>query len=251
MVALLVLLPCVPARAQISTTEFLPEFDAYVRLNSNVRFVFQAKGAVEGDGLPRADLGPSLQFYLKPLKKLLDVTVFDMDDAKRRPMMFTIGYRVLRSPNKPTVNRMEPVVMFHIPLKDRILITDRNRADLDWSNGGFNWRYRNRLAVERRLSIGSYHPGPYASAEFFYTSIYAKWSTTRLYAGCLLPLGKHLELDPYYEHDNSTGKRPNRQISAAGLILSLFFPTARNETVREGAVSEAGLRSTKTWTKKQ
>jgi len=43
MAALLLLLPDLPACAQPSTAEFLPEIDAYVRLNSNVRFAFQAK----------------------------------------------------------------------------------------------------------------------------------------------------------------------------------------------------------------
>ena len=32
----------------------------------------------------------------------------------------------------------------------------------------------------------------------FYESRHAKWSATDLYVRCLLPLGKHFELDPYY-----------------------------------------------------
>lgn len=86
------------------------------------------------------------------------------------------------------------------------------------------WRYRNRLTAERRLTIRSYHPGPYASAEVFYESPYSKWAVTRLYAGCLLPLGRHVELDPYYQHENNTGPRPNQQKNGAGLILWLYFP---------------------------
>jgi hypothetical protein len=53
-VALLVLLPCVPARAQTSTTYSFPEFDAYFLLNSTVRFVFQAKEYIENGGLVQA-----------------------------------------------------------------------------------------------------------------------------------------------------------------------------------------------------
>jgi hypothetical protein len=95
---------------------------------------------------------------------------------------------------------------------------------MDWSNGTFYWRYRNRLTTERGFTIHSYHPGLYVSAEFLYTSKYAKWSNTRLYAGCLLPLGRNFELDSYYEHDNNTGPQPNQQINAAGFILNLYFP---------------------------
>lgn len=118
---------------------------------------------------------------------------------------------------------MEPVVTLHFPVANRILLTDRNRFDLDWSNGGFTWRYRKRPTVERRFTIRSYHPAPYVSAEFFYENQYAKWSTTDLFAGCLLPLGKHFQFDPYYEHENNTGKSPNQQVNAGGLIFDIFF----------------------------
>jgi hypothetical protein len=104
-----------------------------------------------------------------------------------------------------------------------MLISDRNRADLDWSSGSFAWRYRNRVTLERRVTVRSYHPAPYASAEAFYENRFRKWSSTNLYVGCLLPVGRHIEFDPYYEHENNTGKRPNQQVNAAGLVLSLFF----------------------------
>jgi hypothetical protein len=218
-----VLLPGVPASAQTSSTEFFPEIDASVTLNSNVRFVFQAKDTREGGSSTQAELGPSLEFYLKPLIKLKKITIFDLDEAKSRPLVSALGYRYLPTPGKPATNRMEPVVTSHFPLKAGLLATDRNRADLDWSNGGFTWRYRNRFTVERRFTIHSYHPAPYVSAEVFYESQYGKWSSTDLYAGCLLPVGKHVEFDPYYEHQNNTGKHPNKQVNAGGLILNLYF----------------------------
>jgi hypothetical protein len=221
--ALLLLLPSSSAFAQNSTTEFLPEIDANFKLNSNVQFLFQAKETREGGDPTQAEVGPSIEFYLKPLLKLKNVTLFDLDDAKSRPLVLAVGYRVVPTPGKPTINRMEPVLTFHVPITARILITDRNRADLDWSPGKFVWRYRNRLTAERRFTIRNYHPAPYISAELFYESQYAKISSTNLYAGCFLPVTKHIEFDPYYEHENNTGKRPNEQVNAVGLILNLFF----------------------------
>jgi hypothetical protein len=221
--ALLLLLPSSSAFAQNSTTEFLPEIDANFKMNSNVRFLFQAKETREGGDPTQAEVGPSIEFYLKPLLKLKNVTLFDLDDAKSRPLVLAVGYRVVPTPGKPTINRLEPVLTFHVPITARILITDRNRADLDWSPGKFVWRYRNRLTAERRFTIKDYHPGPFVSAELFYESQYSKISSTNLYAGCLLPVTKHIEFDPYYEHENNTGKRPNEQVNAVGLILNLFF----------------------------
>jgi hypothetical protein len=225
MAGLLLLLPCPRARAQATTTFFLPEVDAYVRQASNVRLELQGKGAIQaGGGFYGATLGPSLEFNLKPLKKLKDIALFDLDDMKCMPVTLSIGYRYLPSSTGLTTNRFEPILTLHIPAPERLLITDRNRADLDWSNSSFKWRYRNKITIERRITIHSYHPAPYASAEFLYESPYSKWASTRLYAGCLLPLTRHLQLDPYYEHVNNTGTHPNQQVNAGGLTLSLYFP---------------------------
>jgi len=131
MLALLLLLPSSSAFAQTSTTEFLPEIDANFKLNSYVRFVFQAKDTREGGDPTQAEIGPSIEFYLKPLLKLKNVTLFDLDDAKSRPLVLAVGYRLVSTPGKPATNRMEPVLTFHVPITARILITDRNRADLD------------------------------------------------------------------------------------------------------------------------
>ena len=80
----------------------------------------------------------------------------------------------------------------HLPIKAKLLLTDRNRADLDWRTGSFTWRYRNMLSLERTLVIHCYHPIPYASAEIYYESQYSKVSTTELYAGLAFPYGKAL-----------------------------------------------------------
>jgi Protein of unknown function (DUF2490) len=212
---------CGTAIAQ--TFQFLPEVDVYYKIDPHFRFVFQAKETREAGDPTQAEIGPSLDFFLKPLLRLKNVTIFDLDDAKSRPLLVSVGFRYLPSPDKPTVYRVELVATPRLPLFAKILLTDRNRADLDWSAEPFTWRYRNRVSLERAITIGSYHPSPYASAEAFYESQYQKWSTTALYAGCLFPIRKHVEFDPYYEHQNITSKHPNQQLNQFGLILNLYF----------------------------
>jgi hypothetical protein len=222
--AFVLLLIASAARAQTTLTAFLPEVDSYFRLSSNVRLVFQAKGYMEDGDLNRAQVGPSLQFNLRPFEKLKKITLFDLDDIKCTPVVFTVGYRYLPSSVQPAIQRLQPIVMFHIPFPRRTLLSDRNRADLDWAKGVFNWTYRNRITAERRLTIRSYHPGPYAAAEFSYQSQYSKWSVTRLFAGCLFPLPTHIQLDIYYEHVNNTGPQPSHQVNAIGTIFNFYFP---------------------------
>ncbi|HTS06239.1 MAG TPA: hypothetical protein VMP68_11715 [Candidatus Eisenbacteria bacterium] len=50
-----------------------------------------------------------------------------------------------------------------------------------------------------------------------------KWSDTAIYGGWLFPLGKHLEFDPYYKHQNNTGKKPNQQLNQFGMAVSWYF----------------------------
>jgi len=219
--AFLACFACLPTGAQ--DTQFIPEADAYLKLNSVVRTYLQAKDDREGGDSTQFAIGPSIEFYLKPLLKLKHATVFDLDDSKSRALVVEVGYRYIDEPNAPTENRMVLAVTSHFPMKADFLITDRNRADLDWKAGSFTWRYRNRLTLERTFSIHSYHLIPYVSAELFYESQYSKISTTSIYAGSLFPVGKHVEFNPYYEHDNNTNKHPNKQVNSAGLAVYFFF----------------------------
>lgn len=218
---LLALLACMAAHAQ--DTQFLPEVDGYLKLNPHFRAYLQAKDDRDGGDPQQFAFGPSVQFYLKPLVRLKSVTLFDLDDAKSRPLVVESGYRVITSPGKPVENRATEAVTFHLPLFARMLLLDRNRSDLDWQNGRFTWRYRNRLTLERTFAVRSYHLIPYLSAELFYESQYNKWSDTDLYVGSLFPVSRHVQFDLYYEHENDTAKKPNRQNNYVGLGLYMYF----------------------------
>jgi uncharacterized protein DUF2490 len=209
------------AYAQVD--ELLPEIDAYYKTSLGPRIWFQAKETREGGDPTTAEIGPSIELYMKPWIKLKDASAFDLDDAKSRPILFSIGYRYLPYPDAAPKNRLEPFVTFNFPIGRKLLFSDKNRADLDWRSGTFAWEYRNRVQFERTASIHSYHLSPYASVEVFYQSQYEKWSDTAIYAGCLFPVGKRIEFNPYYEHQNNTGKRPNQQLNQFGLVLDLHF----------------------------
>jgi Protein of unknown function (DUF2490) len=209
--------------ATAQDVQFLPEADLYLKLKSNVRLRVQAKDTREGGDPTQAAIGSDLELYMKPLVRLKKATAFDLDDSKSRPLVVTAGYHYLAAPDTSPTNRMELTATSHLPMKLGLLLTDRNRADLDWSDGKFTWRYRNMLQIEKALAIRSYHPVPYSSVEVYYESQYQKWSTTEVYVGCLFPIKKRFELDPYYEHQNNTGKSPNSQLHGMGLILNIYL----------------------------
>ena len=232
-------LVCAAARAQ--DTQFLPEVDGYLKLNSSVQVYVQAKDDREGGDPEQFTFGPIIQFYRKPLVKLKNVTVFDLNDTKSQPLVLESGYQVITAPDTPVEHRAREAVIFHLPLFWGMLAADRNRADLDWQNGKFTWRYRNRLTLERTFAVGSYHLIPYLQAEPFYESQYSKWSTTDLYVGSLFPVGKHVEFNLYYDHENDTGKKHNRQNHYVGLALYLYFSlenSSRSSSHKQSSAAE-------------
>jgi hypothetical protein len=214
---------CAPLHAQ--GLQLYPELDANLKLSSLVRVNLEAYGIREAGDPVQFQIGPTVQFYLKPLVKLKDVTAFDLNDAKSRFLVVEAGYRYITAPDTPTEKRVIVAVISNFPLKGGFLISDRNRADLDWKDGKFTWRYRNKFTVERTISLFSYHFIPYVASEPYYLSQYSKWSTTALYAGSLFPVGKHVQFDLYYEHQNNTGKRPNKPDNGIGFATHLYFST--------------------------
>jgi hypothetical protein len=231
---------CLAACAQ--DTQFLPEVDAHLTLNRSLRTYLQALDDRQGGDPEQFTFGPSIQFYHKPLVKLERVTLFDLDDEKSRPLVLESGYRIITAPDTSPKNRAIEAVTLRFPPGAGFLLSDRNRGEMDWQNGDFSWRYRNKLKLERTFSARSYHLIPYLAAEPFYLSQYNKWSSTDLYAGCQIPVGKHVEFDTYYEHENNTGKKPNRQNNYFGLALYLFFSLESNSQL-PGQSRKADARS--------
>jgi hypothetical protein len=221
--AMVLLSTVVGAPTFSQSSQFLPEIDAHLTVNSYLRGYLQAEDDRDEGVSDQFNIGPSVQFYLKPLIRSKRITAFDLDDSKPRPLVLETGYRYITAPNAPPTNRMETVLTSHFALKAGILISDRNRADLYWKSGTFTWRYRNKLTLERTFTVYSYHLIPYVAAEPYYVEKYHKWSTTDLYAGSLFPVGKHVQFNAYYEHENNTGKKTNQQTNEIGLAMYLFF----------------------------
>src|SRR5215469_14378574 len=109
--AFLLLIPLLLASkpAATQTFQFLPEVDGYTKLHPDIRFSFQAKETREAGDLTQTEIGPSFDFFLKPLVRLKEVTAFDLDDSKARPLLFSVGFRYVPSPDKPHVERLELV----------------------------------------------------------------------------------------------------------------------------------------------
>src|SRR5271165_3314692 len=129
---------CVPAVAQ--TVQTLPELDTYLELNSSTQIWFQAKETREGGVPTQAEIGPSLDYYINSLPKLVEIATLDQNRSKTSLLVLSFGYRYLPQANDaPATNRLEPVATLQVPFTT-FEISDRNRFDLDWEVGAFTWR---------------------------------------------------------------------------------------------------------------
>jgi len=209
--------------AQAQTYQTWPEIDNYVNLNQNFRLYFIATQTKENRRGTDAEIGPNLDFFFKPLFKMNRGVIFQLDRSKAKPLLLRVGYRYLPSTSGPTEHRCVLEATARYPLKSGFLFSDRNRADLRFITGESSWRYRNRLSVEKTVSIRSYHFAPYVRGEVYFDSNYGKWSRTAEDLGAAFPIRKHTEIELYYEHQNDTSKPPNQQINALGLSLNLCF----------------------------
>ena len=219
---ILILFLTASANAQDSTRQFWPGTDIFVRLNPEVRLYFSSARTKEGGKDSELDLGASIDFFLKPLHKLTTLAGAKVDESKARPLMLRVGYHKLIGFDGPDENRVIIEATPRFPLKSGLVVADRSRIDLRWKEG-FSWRYRNRIAFERSFTIYSYEITPYARLEVYYDSKAAKFSRTTEAFGCIFPIRKRTEIEPYYEHQNDTASSPNRQVNALGVTVTFKF----------------------------
>jgi hypothetical protein len=205
------------------TAQFWPKIDTYVKIDHRFRLLFNASTTQESGSDVGSQFGANLDIFVKSHLKLKRFTVFQLDESKSRLLTFRIGYNYLPTPGKPPENRVSFDATPRFPLKAGVSVADRNRMDLRFINGKFSWRYRNRLMVERSFGIRSYHFTPYVRGEAYYDSNPDKWSRTTEDVGCLFPIHRRAEIEPYYQHMNDTSKSPNQQTHGVGLTLSLYF----------------------------
>ena len=199
--------------AAAQTDQLLPEIDAYYKITSPVRIWFQAKETNEAGDSGHGRDRSQPRFLRQVAAQICEchglrfgrLEVSSVRNVRRIPL----SAHTRQSPDQPHGT------VVHVELSD-----PEDRVTCCRTVTARTWIGRAAaspgviviaIQLERTLKVRSYHPSPYASAEFYYESQYGKWSDTAIYAGCLFPIGKHFEFNPYYEHQNNTGKSPNQQ----------------------------------------
>ncbi len=214
-----------PARAQ--TEQVWPEVSTFVKLNDSMRLYFLATTTRENKNSTEGEFGPNFDFYLKPHKEKKTLGPFRfvrLDESRRQWLMVRVGYHYLPSYTGGTAeSRGILEATAHLPVPYGVLVESRNRTEFRFIGEEYSWRYRNRLTVSHDFAFGRLRWTPYGRAEIYYDSKSQRWSRFALNAGSVFPLGRHLELEGYFEHQNDWSSSPNRQVNAQGCVVNLYF----------------------------
>lgn len=111
---------------------------------------------------------------------------------------------------------------FHLPIGIGFSADFRTREDFRWQDSGFSVRLRERLQVQRDVTIGRYLFTPYASAEVYFDTRYDQIARYRLILGAAFPVGEHFQVEPYLARQVDTAGSFTIT-NAFGLVLTTSF----------------------------
>jgi hypothetical protein len=119
-------------------------------------------------------------------------------------------------------NRLLTEQIFRLPIGLGVSADFRTREDFRWLDTGFSVRLRERLQVQRDVTIGTYVFTPYASAEIYYDTRFNQIARYRLILGSAFPVGEHFQIEPYVARQvDAVGSFT--VTNAIGLVLTTSF----------------------------
>ena len=221
-VAFLLILTCDVTLSQTSDTqtEVWPKLSASLDLRPKTRL--QIFGGNQNDGDFQWYAGTIVSYRMKHLVMRREP---DVDDENEHLVVLAAGYEYLQTIESDKTRRENRVIVQGTGNQSPgagFLLTDRNRLEFRWVNGAYNFRYRNKLSVDRAFKVSGFRFTPYSSGEMFWDRNHHSWSQNQYSVGVHLPYKQLLKFDIYYLHQNCT-TCSQQHVNVAGLTLNLYF----------------------------
>ena len=166
--------------------------------------------------------GAGASFRVKPLFKTF---IDNLDTDKQHVVVVRVGYEYRHAGESGlTADTHTGMVdgTFRWGFPKKILMSDRNRAEMRWVEGDPSFRYRNRLQFERPFTLFKRKISPYASGEAFWDSRFRSWNKFRYTGGVEFHTFWKSTLDLSYTRERCvTCADPHTDI--LGLNLKFFF----------------------------
>jgi hypothetical protein len=216
-----------PAAAQTSNqpevSEYWPSLVTTVELGSRFRLQTRIENHTGLDSrFTQWELGTTLSYRTM---RRLRLRRRDNDEENKYDLTIGAGYMFVQSNDHDVVEGEHRILVEATPkhsLGLGFLLQDRNRLEFRWREEGYDFRYRNRLMIDRPLRVRGFDFIPYASGELFWSRNAHRWDENRSSFGVWLPYRKSVMLDLYYLRKNCSGcGRPHTD--AFGITLSVYF----------------------------
>jgi hypothetical protein len=125
----------------------------------------------------------------------------DNDEENHHVLVLGGGYEYLHDSQNGKIKNENRIVLagtgHFTPLGGGLLLTERNRIEFRWVEGTYNFRYRNKVAVDHHFKTGDFSFIPYAAGELFYDRNHHSWNENHYAFGSQFPYKKLLMVDAY------------------------------------------------------
>jgi hypothetical protein len=160
----------------------------------------------------------------KRIKPILNLHLRDIDEDSDHYLVLGGGYEYLHTIVQGRLAIENTIIGQATPhvLLAGLLVGDRNRTEFRWINRVHNFRYRNRLTVNRQTEIGTFRFAPYAYGELFYNSTLRSWNQREYATGVQFPYKSRAMLDTYWLRESCTGCS-HRSVDMIGITVNLYF----------------------------
>ncbi len=213
----------VVAQTSDSANEFWPALDATFDLRPKTRLlVYAEKHDGEDVSLSQWNLGAILSYRMS---RILKRHLTDIDEENEYNLVIGGGYQFVETKQNDSTKRENRLILQGTPkyiLGGGFLLQDRSRVEFRWIDGKYNFRYRNKLTVNRPFEINKFRFTPYTSGELFWDRNHHSWDENQYAFGVQIPYKKLLMVDSYYLHQNCTTCSP-ASVNVFGVTLNLYF----------------------------
>lgn len=206
-----------------SVEEFWPTISSTIELGHRVRLQTTAENHSGVDG-PFTQWELSAILSYRAMRKLR-LRQGDNDEENKHDLTVGAGYMFVQQDENGVVQGEHRILVESTPkhsLGLGFLLQDRNRIEFRWRENGYDFRYRNRLMIDRPIQIRGFKFIPYAFGELFWARNAHAWDENRYAFGLRLPYKKSVMVDFYYLRKNCTGCR-RTPTNAAGLTVNLYL----------------------------
>lgn len=209
--------------AQADDREFVPEFDAYIKLSDRSRLFLLADLTRNSNGdATDGSVGAHIDFTLEPIWRY---ELREADWERNRYLWARVGYLRLGSPDNrgfgPHERRGILELTGRVPLPQNAWLVNRARVDLRELGDRFSQRFRYRLGIEREMVVRGLAMVPYAQAEIFYDTRYDSWNRRLYQAGVEIELSKRWRIEPYLASQNDS-QSSSANIGRFGVALKYY-----------------------------